>query len=120
MDNSLKREERNYVAINRLLLECFPEIADEYRYEADQGIGEDTGSIIFYDLVFNPFIARAVADRNEDLIERIASFVEELLNHPDAERRAVATTSFAPFVRSEPDVLSVIRPFLKAGMTKFI
>ncbi len=70
--------------LNFKLTETFPELAPAYREETAWQDGDDTGSHVIYTDVFVPFIKAQMQAENEQMIERIFAFVEELLSSDDA------------------------------------
>lgn len=90
----------------------FPELRAAYDEEAQIGSGEDTGPLVFYSLVFWPFAEDAIAIADVGLMERIASFAEELLDNSDKDYYVVGTTCIAEHLGAMPTLRERLRPFL--------
>lgn len=66
--------------LNRLLLDNFPELENEYHEEVDWQEGDETGSHIVYGDVFAPYIEKIILQKNEAEIQRVFVFIEEILS----------------------------------------
>jgi hypothetical protein len=102
------------IALNRLLVERFPELAPEYERQIVSDDWEDQGPMVVYSLVFHPFLARALASESDDseLLTRIFAFLNELENHPDSTRAQIATVGVSEFLQDHPQLLRRAYPRL--------
>ena len=64
--------------LNQLLLAAFPELNTAFEEETSWQEGVDTGHYVTYEDVFVPFLKNAIEESNEELIERIMTFLEGL------------------------------------------
>ena len=69
--------------LNMLLLNHFPELKEEFDEYTGWQEGIETGSFITYEDVFMPFLEKYVELKNNEMIERIYNFIEELCDIDD-------------------------------------
>ena len=69
--------------LNQLLINSFPELEAKFHEEVDWQDGYETGSFVVFEDVFMPFLEANVEMNNEELIERIYSFIEALCDIDD-------------------------------------
>ena len=69
--------------LNTLLLNKFPELKEKFEEETSWQDGIETGSFIVFEDVFMPFLESNVELHNEEMVERIYSFIEELCDIKD-------------------------------------
>ena len=65
--------------LNRLLIDRFPELEKEYHEEVDWQEGDKTGSHVVYGDVFTPYIQKSIIQQNNEVIQKVFSFIEEVL-----------------------------------------
>ena len=69
--------------LNSMLLEKFPELKEKFEEETNWQEGIETGSFIVFEDVFMPFLEANVEANNNEMIERIYSFIESLCDIDD-------------------------------------
>ena len=69
--------------LNTMLLEKFPELKEKFEEETNWQEGLETGSFIVFEDVFMPFLEANVEANNNEMIERIYSFIESLCDIDD-------------------------------------
>lgn len=67
----------------RTFVERFPEILEIYLSEKEWRDGEFEGLHTMFGDVLNPFLERALLERNKELLKRIFAFLEEMATSDD-------------------------------------
>ena len=92
--------------LNTLLLNKFPELKEKFEEETSYQDGIETGSFIVFEDVFMPFLESNVELHNEEMVERIYSFIEELCDIKDEYVENILFVAIlenlAGYVNSEP------------------
>jgi hypothetical protein len=65
--------------LNRMLLDCFPNLHDQYYDEVRWQEGDDTGSHIVYGDVLTPYFTKCIEEKNEIEVVKILNFIEHVL-----------------------------------------
>ncbi|MBQ9046678.1 MAG: hypothetical protein IJ120_02150 [Solobacterium sp.] len=105
------------VKMNRLLLENFPELQDDFEKETSWNEGIETGSYVVYEDVFMPFIIRSFVDKDKNKIDRIMKFVEELSSSDDFEIRNLIGVTVIDNIRMY-DIEKEFVPLMGSNTTK--
>lgn len=69
--------------LNKLLLESFPDLTEEYIHEVSWQDGDETGSHIVYGDVFTPYIIRNMKNENDNNLHAVFAFLEKVLLKKD-------------------------------------
>jgi len=83
--------------LNRLLIETFPELKEEYEAEVGWQDGDDTGSHIVYGDVLNRYFREGLAKGSGEMLSKGFSFIETVLemDDPYATNVIVASVLFS-------------------------
>ena len=69
--------------LNKLLVESFPNLNDEYVDEVSWQEGDDTGSHTVYGDVFTPYLSNCIEKNKQEEITQAFEYIEKLLNLED-------------------------------------
>ena len=94
----------NSKELNLKLVEVFPEIKDSFVRETSWQDGNETGSHIVYADVFVPFIKKQISNKDQQLLVRIFTYVEELLLSNDEYTSEVIALSVLESLFFDEDV----------------
>lgn len=86
---------------NKLLLNRFPEIKEDFESYVSWQDGFDTGSILVVEDVFNKLLWRSLDNGETELIDRIFSFVEAVLDQGDEYACNVIVVGFLEAIKSD-------------------
>lgn len=67
------------IELNKLLIEKFPNLSDDYHDEVDWQEGDETGSHTVYGDVFTPYIVKCIEDKKTIALKAIFEFIELVL-----------------------------------------
>ena len=100
----------NTEQLNRLLLEAFPELADEFVEYTSWQDGMETGCFLTYEDLLLPF-ARDALDAQDDVkLTRIGTFIEKLVTLGDDYAVNVATVGLLEGLKADGN--DTIRQYL--------
>ena len=73
----------NSIELNKLLIEKFPNLIDDYCDEVGWQEGDETGSHIVYGDVFTPYIVKCIEEKKDVELNSIFQFLELVLSKQD-------------------------------------
>lgn len=103
--------------MNKLLIEAFPELKDEFENYVSLQDGIDTGAFLTYEDVFRPRIERALETEDLSFLERAANFIEALYNSGDSYAMSVVYVGILEGLKANCDnqkVLAFLKPVTNA------
>lgn len=100
----------NVTALNKLLLETFPELAGEFEEYTSWQDGMETGCFLTYEDLLLPIARHALNERDEAFLDRLGTFIERLMTSGDALAVNVATVGLIEGLKAYGNTL--IRAFL--------
>ena len=100
----------NTEQLNRLLLEAFPELADEFEEYTSWQDGMETGCFLTYEDLLLPFARDALDAKDDVKLTRIGTFIEKLVTLGDDYAVNVATGGLLEGLRA--DGYDTIRQYL--------
>ena len=86
---------------NTLLLKRFPEIKEDFESYVIWQDGIDTGSFLVVEDVFNKLLWRSIENGETELVNRIFSFAEAILNQGDEYACNVIVVGFLEAIKSD-------------------
>ena len=89
----------NTKELNTMLLEAFPELKERFEDETSWDNGIETGSYIVYEDIFMPYVVQAFVDNDQESINRVMQFVEELSSSDDVDVKNLIGISIIDNVR---------------------
>ena len=98
------------VRLNTLLLEGFPELTERFEEYTSWQDGMETGCFVTYEDLLLPLAYRALDNRDEALLTRIGTFIEQLMTSGDAYAVNLATVGLIEGLKAYGN--SLIRSFL--------
>ena len=100
----------NTEQLNRLLLEAFPELADEFEEYTSWHDGMDTGCFLTYEDLLLPFARDALDAKDDVKLTRIGTFIEKLVTLGDDYAVNVATVGLLEGLKADGN--DTIRQYL--------
>jgi hypothetical protein len=101
-----------YAEINAALIRALPELKRRYEEES-RAWGEEMGPHVIYGDVLSPYLSQLLTHGEEhESLQRVFSFLEEMLAHPDPEYGEVVRTTIAEDLEGHPDLLARARAFM--------
>lgn len=97
-------------ALNKLLLERFPELGEQFGEYTSWQDGMATGCFLTYEDLLLPLALHALDCGNETFLQRLGGFVEELMTSGDELAANVATVGLIEGLKAHGNDL--IRSFL--------
>ena len=102
--------------MNELLLNAFPSLRDEFDGYTSWQDGIETGAFLTYEDVFRPKIEDAVKKQDVAYLNKVAEFVEKLLESDDEYATNVVTVGILEGLKANCDGEEV-RSFLRSKAT---
>ena len=101
---------KDAVRLNKLLLETFPELAEQFKEHTSWQDGMETGCFVTYEDLLLPLARHALDDHDETLLTRLGVFIEQLMTSGDAYAVNLATVGLIEGLKAYGN--SPIRSFL--------
>lgn len=79
--------------LNRLLINKFPNLIEDYQNEVDWQEGDETGSHTVYGDVFTPYIVRCIENEKDTELNAIFEYLELVLTKQDEYANEVIALS---------------------------
>jgi len=106
--------------LNQVLLDSFPELKDNIEEEISWQDGMDTGSHLIFGDVFTPFILEFLKNENNDILGRIAFFLEKTLKIDDEYASEViylsVLESIEPYFDKNSNFYQMLGPLSKKAL----
>ena len=108
-----------YNKYNNLLLTKFPILKKDFEDYTEWQEGINTGSLVVYEDIFVPYIINQLVNENKVEIEKIVSFIEELLDSNDEYAFNIAYVAILETLKSDPNGQKIEKYLKSHGLKEY-